>query len=190
MAGTKESDLVAAVLLYASRCLAEGDQHALRGVGFGPKEAEALRRLNLDDLHRAESLRSHCLDIRLDPDRFRAMIGHLAALRRDEDLQHDLIQADAPFALMRCHFGMSSREFAKLRHTLAAPASVGRPAEPDEETSAKLWRALDGRVRPDPDWPLAPQEYLAVQVECGASLRAIWRHARQRAGLGDSFSGP
>lgn len=34
--GTKESELVMAVLLYAIRCLAEGDQHALRGMNFGP----------------------------------------------------------------------------------------------------------------------------------------------------------
>ena len=184
MKGTKESDLVAAVLLYASRCLAEGDQHALRDMGFGHKEVEAMRRLNLDDLHRAQSLHTHCLDIRLDPNRFRAMIGHLASLREDEDLQQELIRADAPFALMRCHFGMSSREFTKLRQTLAMPRAAGRPAEPNEETSAKLWRALDGRVRPDPDWPLAPREYLSVQAQCGAPLRAIWRQARQMASLG------
>ena len=37
-AGTKESELVMAVLLYAIRCLAEGDYHALRGMNFGPEE--------------------------------------------------------------------------------------------------------------------------------------------------------
>ncbi len=43
MQGTKEADLVAAVLLYAIRCLAEGDQVALRNMRFGPQEIEALR---------------------------------------------------------------------------------------------------------------------------------------------------
>ena len=52
MIGTKEADLVTAVLLYAMRCLAEGDQHALRAMQFGPKEIEALRELNLADLYR------------------------------------------------------------------------------------------------------------------------------------------
>ena len=42
MIGTKEADLVTAVLLYAMRCLAEGDQYALRGMRFGPQEVEAL----------------------------------------------------------------------------------------------------------------------------------------------------
>ena len=43
MEGTKESDLVTAVLFYAMRCLAEGDQAALRNMNFGIKEIEALR---------------------------------------------------------------------------------------------------------------------------------------------------
>ena len=183
MTRTKESDLVAAVLLYASRCLAEGDHQALQELGFGQREVATLRSLSLNDLHCAESLRTHCLDNRLDAGRFRAIIGHLATVREDENLQHELIRADAPLALMRCHFGMSSREFTKLRQTLAVPPSAGRPAEPDEETSAALWRALNGRVRPDPDWPLAPKEYLSVQAQCGAPLRAIWRQARQMASV-------
>ena len=44
MQATKESDLVTAILMYALRCLAEGDQIALRNMNFGPREIEALRR--------------------------------------------------------------------------------------------------------------------------------------------------
>jgi hypothetical protein len=65
-AGTKESDLVMAVLLYAMRCLAEGDQQALRDMNFGPKEMGALREINLADLYRVGSLQAHCLEIRLN----------------------------------------------------------------------------------------------------------------------------
>ena len=43
MESTKESDLVTAVLLYAMRCLAEGDHVALHNMKFGPREIEALR---------------------------------------------------------------------------------------------------------------------------------------------------
>jgi len=52
MDGTKESDLITAVLMYAIRCLAEGDQAALRNMNFGPREIEALREMNLADLYR------------------------------------------------------------------------------------------------------------------------------------------
>ena len=65
-AGTKESELVMAVMLYAIRCLSENDQHALRNMNFGPEEVAALRELNLADLYRVGSLQAHCLDIRLD----------------------------------------------------------------------------------------------------------------------------
>ena len=58
--GTKESELVMAVLLYAIRCLEEGDQHALRSMNFGPQEVAALRDINLADLYRAGSLQAHC----------------------------------------------------------------------------------------------------------------------------------
>ncbi|MFT6665079.1 MAG: hypothetical protein ACJA05_001935, partial [Porticoccus sp.] len=42
MSSNKEADLTTAVLLYAMRCLAEGDQQALRAMNFGPKELDAL----------------------------------------------------------------------------------------------------------------------------------------------------
>ena len=42
MNGTKEADLTTAVLMYAMRCLAEGDQAALRNMNFGVKEIETL----------------------------------------------------------------------------------------------------------------------------------------------------
>ena len=66
MEGTKEADLVTAVLMYAMRCLAEGDQAALRNMNFGVKEIEALREMRVADLYRVESLRAHCLEIALN----------------------------------------------------------------------------------------------------------------------------
>ena len=98
MIGTKEADLVTAVLLYAMRCLAEGDQHALRAMQFGPKEIEALRELNLADLYRVGALQAHCLSIALDRDVFWPMIANLRATRENEELQrtlHELQQAQA-----------------------------------------------------------------------------------------------
>jgi len=51
---------------YALRCLAEGDQIALRNMNFGPCEIEALWEMTLADLYRVESLRAHCLKIALN----------------------------------------------------------------------------------------------------------------------------
>ncbi len=81
MEGTKEADLVTAVLMYAMRCLAEGDQAALRNMNFGIKEIEALREMRVADLYRIESLRAHCLEIALNRQVYWPMIEHLSEQR-------------------------------------------------------------------------------------------------------------
>ena len=126
MEGTKESDLTAAVLIYAIRCLAEGDQAALRNMNFGPREIEALREMNLADLYRIESLRAHCLDIVLNRDVYWPMIEHLRRQRESEELQQVLIAADAPLEMMQTLFGLGSREYTRLRRMLTVDPSVPR----------------------------------------------------------------
>ena len=96
MSSNKEADLTSAVLLYAVRCLAEGDQQALRSMNFGPKELDALQGINLADLYRADALRVHCLKIDLDREVFWPMLAHLRHQRESEELQRTLIVADAP----------------------------------------------------------------------------------------------
>ena len=189
MIGTKEADLVTAVMLYAMRCLAEGDQHALRAMQFGPKEIEALRELNLADLYRVGTLQAHCLAIGLDRDVFWPMIANLRATREAEEVQRDLIQADAPLEMMRSLFGVGSREYTRLRRMLALEPAVGRPPEPDEATSHKLWRALSAHLQPDADETLDPKQFLAVHEESGAPMRAIWNVAQRWLEYGDVYAG-
>ena len=184
-AGTKESELVMAVLLYAIRCLAEGDQHALRGMNFGPDEVAALRDINLADLYRAGSLQAHCLDIRLNRDVYWPMLAHLRRERETEEVQRDLIQADAPLEMMRSLFGVGSREYTRLRRLLTSDPAIGRPPEPDEATSHALWRAWSDRTNEDPTAPLVPEDYLALCEETGASMRAVWNLTQRWAEYGD-----
>jgi hypothetical protein len=172
--GTKEAELVTAVLLYAIRCLAEGDQHALREMNFGPREIAALREISLGDLYRAGSLQAHCLAIELDRDVYWPMLAHLRRERELEEIQRDLIQADVPLEMMRGLFGVGAREYTRLRRLLTLEPAVGRPPEPDEATSHTLWRAWAERTDNDPSAPLAPEDYLALQQETGASMRSVW----------------
>ena len=188
MIGTKEADLVTAVLLYAMRCLAEGDQYALRGMRFGPKEIEALRDLNLSDLYRVGALQAHCLDIRLNRDVFWPMLAHLQGTREDEELQRDLIQADAPLEMMRRFFGVGAREYTRLRRMLALDPVIGRPAEPDEATAHAIWHAITARLKSDPERPLDARDYLDIHGQCGASVRAIW-HIGERWENGEDVDG-
>jgi hypothetical protein len=187
-AGTKESELVMAVMLYAIRCLSENDQHALRNMNFGPEEVAALRGLNLADLYRAGSLQAHCLDIRLNRDVYWPMLAHLRRERESEELQRDLIQADAPLEMMRSLFGLGSREYTRLRRMLTVEPAVGRPPEPDEETAHRLWRALATRMQTDKDNGTDPGVYLAVHHETGASLRAVWNLAQRMVEYGDVYA--
>lgn len=184
-AGTKESELVTAVLLYAIRCLAEGDQPALRGMNFGPKEVAALREVNLADLYRAGSLQAHCLDIQLNREVYWPMLAHLRRERWTEELQRDLIAADAPLEMMRSLFGVGSREYTRLRRLLTPEPAVGRPPEPDEATSHALWRAWSERTAGDPAAPLGPEDYLALREACGASMRTVWILTQRWADDGD-----
>jgi hypothetical protein len=174
MSSSKEADLTTAVLLYAMRCSAEGDQQALRAMNFGPKELEALKDMNLSDLYRADALRVHCLKIGLDRAVFWPMLEHLQRQRETEDLQRTMIVADAPLEMMQQLFGLSSREYTRWRRLLTLAPSVGRPSEPNEEDTHKLWYAWEDRKQARGDNPLVASDYLVLQQETDIGLRAIW----------------
>ena len=179
MSGTKESELVTAVLLYAMRCLAEGDQHALRAMRFGPKEIEALRQLRVEDLYRMASLPAHCLAIGLDRKLFWPMMERVRALRESSELQEALIKADAPLEMMRVCFGLGTREYTRQRRMLVATPAIGRPPEPDEATARRLWRELAPKLESSGPGGLQPEAYLAVHRETGVPVRAVWNAARR-----------
>ena len=185
MNGTKEADLVTAVMLYAIRCLAEGDQPGLRAMGFGPEEITGLRELCLEDLYRAGSLKAHCLNIRLNRAVYRALLTHLRRERESTEVQRALVQADAPLAMMQSLFGVGAREYTQLRRAFNLAPSVGRPQEPDEATSHALWLAWSARADDDAPARLGPEDYLALHTETGASLRAIWNLIERWSGQGD-----
>ena len=185
MQGTKEADLVAAVLLYAIRCLAEGDQAALRNMRFGPKEIEALREMNLSDLYRIESLRAHCLEIALNRQVYWPMVEHLRQQRESEETLHSLIAADAPQEMLLILYGLNARDYSRLRRTLSVNPSVGRPPEPDEASSHRLWEAWSNRSAEETSGLLAPDDYLTLYDETGVSMRAIWNLTQRWAEYGN-----
>ncbi len=185
MEGTKEADLVSAVLMYAIRCLAEEDQAALRDMKFGPKEIEALREMRLADLYRIESLRTHCLEIGLNRQVYWPMIEHLREQRESEETLRTLIAADAPHEMVQVLYGLNARDYTRLRRILSVAPSVGRPVEPDEATSHRLWAAWSGRVDGEATGLLTPEAYLELQQETQAPLRAIWNLTQRWAQYGN-----
>ena len=184
MMGNKESELTSAVMLYAIRCLAEGDQSALRNMNFGPREVQALREMNLGDMCHIETLRAHCLKIALNREVYWPMVAHLRNRRESEELQKALISADAAQEMMQTFFGMSGREYARLRRMLVVETISGRPPEPDEEATQKLWEAWKQRIEGREEMLLPPEEYLAMHEETGIALRAIWSQTKRWAEYG------
>ena len=185
MDGTKEADLIIAVLMYAMRCLAEGDQTALRNMNFGVKEIDALREMRVADLYRIESLRAHCLEIVLNRQVYWPMIEHLAEQRTMEDTIQTLISADAPQEMMLILFGLNQRDYTRLRRTLLVDPAVGRPPELDEESSHRLWETWSELADGEETGLLAPAQYLDIHRETGLSMRAIWNQTQRWAQYGN-----
>ena len=178
MTRSKEAELTTAVMTYALRCLQEGDQGALRDMNFGPAEVQSLRNVNMADLCHLSNVRAHCLSVALNRDVYWPMLSQLKYLRESESLQHQLIEADASLDMMQTFFGMSGREYAKLRRALLVEVVSGRPAEPSESDIETIWRAWREKMELLRDNLLPPEEYLNIHTETGVSLRAIWRQTR------------
>ena len=68
MSGSKEAELITAVMMYAVRCFVEGDLHALKEMNFGPKEFGALREISMGDLFRARDVTAPCLQVGINRD--------------------------------------------------------------------------------------------------------------------------
>jgi len=185
MQGTKEADLVIAVLMYAMRCLAEGDQTALRNMNFGVKEIVALRDMRVADLYRIESLRAHCLEIALNRQVYWPMIEHLAEQRTMEDTIQTLISADAPQEMMLILFGLNQRDYTRLRRTLLVDPAVGRPPELDEESSHRLWKTWTNLADGEETGLLTPAQYLDIHQQTGFAMRAIWNQTQRWAQYGN-----
>ena len=174
MMGNKESELTSAIMLYAIRCLDEGDQSALRSMNFGPREVVALREMNLGDMCHIESLRAQCLKIALNREVYWPMVAHVRNRRESEDLQKALISADAGQEMMQTFFGMGGREYVRMRRMLMVETTGGRPPEPNEADTQILWEAWKQRVEGHEHKLLSAQEYLAMHEETGIALRVIW----------------
>ena len=185
MQGTKEAELVIAILMYALRCLAEGDQSALRNMNFGPREIEALRKMTLADLYRVESLRAHCLRIALNREVYWPMMDHLRQQRETEETEQALIAADAPLEMLQTLFGLGAKEYSRLRRLLAVAPAVGRPPEPDEASTHRLWYAWERRIKGEAQDHLPAAEYLELHRETGLPMRAIWNLTQRWSQYGD-----
>jgi hypothetical protein len=181
MSATKESELITAVMLYATRCSVEGDHNALHAMNFGPREVDALTDVALGDIQRMASLRAHCLRIELNRGLFWPLIEHLRRQRTGDTLLNDLIDADASLDMVRAFYGVGSLEYSKIRQWRGLSEGIGRPRQPTEPETHAVWKVWKQRVRASGTVGLPADDYLRIQRETAVSLRLIWNLTREWA---------
>lgn len=176
----KAGDFVVALVIYAMRCIKDGETERLVRMGFGPAEIEELASLRFGDIERLERLESHCLEIRVDRRAFADMIRRIRTDGLAEEWEHRMIRADAPRDMMRSLFGTSDREYARLRQ-LYEVSSKGRPREPTVAQEAELWQVLPRRLEEARTGLLVAGEFVAISEELDIPLRTVWRESRRMA---------
>lgn len=180
----KEFELTHAVLRYLASCLSEGDWPALRDMGIGPREAEALRGISLSELTNLErKLAGHVLHVELDRKAFWTVVDQIRREAELQQLRMELIRLDAPADMMQALFGMGMKEYTFARRVLGAPPGVGRPPEPTEEQARAIWLAWQ-KLGQEPR--LAPPNiWITLANTTNLPLRLIWRVTQRWCGAED-----
>ena len=177
MPDSKEGALARAVLDYAKECLLGRDLDRLALLGLRPEDVDGLTALPLAALDRLAQLCRHGIRIEVNGGDLRRGIDALKQSLCDDTLQRNLIRADAPRKMMRALFGMSPREFRKIRLELGVTAGVGRPGVLDEKAEMDLWNATASYRRRGS--ALSAEEYLELWKETRIPLRSVWPYVQQ-----------
>lgn len=170
MPKTTHAELVFHTLRYVTETLAEGDIHSVLDLGFRLDQIARLERLTLRDLYHLSQVRTHFLDIAVDPACIDRVLDHMECSKRGEALQDDLIRLRAPLAMMRAFFGMTNAEYAARRKLLGmAGTGIGRPPAPSEDDEQRVWKAWQAHAH-----HLLEQRYLQVGQATGIPLNTVW----------------
>ena len=180
-----EYEITHAAIRYALQCMLERNWHALREMGFGSQECEALNQLTLAELAALEKrLSGHILKIELNVSLFWAALAEVRRETSAQQIRIELIKRDAPADMMRALFGIGDKEYTKLRRHRGAPAGVGRPMELDPDATWALSEILNRYKQ-----VIKPSDWLAIADESGIGLRTIWReHKRWQSLTADRAS--
>jgi Protein of unknown function (DUF2857) len=181
MPKTTHAELVFHTLRYVTETLADGDIHAVLDLGFRVDQIARLERLTLRDLHHLSQVRTHFMDVAVDPECFDRVLDHIERSKHHYDLQDELIRLRAPLEMMRVFFGMTNAEYAARRQVLGMSGTgIGRPAAASEEDERRIWEAWQTHAEHPPE-----QRYLEVGRSTGVPLNTVWAAVRawEAAGL-------
>ena len=176
----KETELMHSIIIYCLRCQEEGDLHALREMGFGPREVRALNSLSSAEQIRLASTRSHFMKIVLNQDVYWRMIDFVDQESHKESVINQLIAYDAPLPLMYALTGMGNKQYLIKRREFGLITSpVGRPSAPPDSVTELVWDNLTEIAKNSQKF--GPKQFLDLYevLERKVSLRVIW-HLFQR----------
>lgn len=189
-----QAELTAALLRYAALRIADGDEDALREFGLDAAQVSEIGALTLAELANLETVRTHCFEVRFNPQRFQVLKSRLTSARRNQELRLALIEADAPRQMMQALFGMKDRDYSRTRRLLGVTTGAGRPPLLDEATEHQLWRAVTDALSSNPRRPLEPDQYLRASRQHEISMRVLWaytqRWARERQAAAKAGDAP
>lgn len=174
---SKENELVFAVLSYASRCVAEGDLHAFRSLGFDLDDIQTIERLSLTELQLLAASRSHAINISLDREAWGWLLKRMRRQRSRDALALALIRLDAPKAMMASLFGTTDREYSTRREACGITETVagGRPPSATEAEERHLWELWVRLAKPDtPQQLRADDLWLVIAKEGCPPIRTAW----------------
>ena len=174
---SKENDLVFAVLSYASRCVAEGDIHAFRDLGFAVDDINVIERLSLAELQLLSASRSHAIQVSLDREAWGWLLKRMRRQRSRDALALALIRLDAPKAMMASLFGTNDREYATRREACGITETIagGRPPSASEEEERHLWELWVRLAKPDAPQQLRSEDlWLVIAKEGRPPIRTAW----------------
>ncbi|MDE0310055.1 MAG: DUF2857 domain-containing protein [Acidiferrobacterales bacterium] len=171
----KETELMHSIIIYCLRCQEEGDFHALKEMGFGPREMRALNALSSGDQIRLASTKSHFMKIVLNQDVYWRMIDYVDQENLKEAVINQLIAFDAPLPLMNALTGIGSKQYAlKRRQAGLLGSPVGRPPIPSDSTTQLVWQQLTAITEKSDSF--GPKQFLDLyeSMDRKVSLRVIW----------------
>ncbi|HYQ90677.1 MAG TPA: STY4526/YPO1902 family pathogenicity island replication protein [Candidatus Competibacteraceae bacterium] len=144
---------------------------------FSADEQWQFQDLTLEELDRLKRMSPSFLSVTFNQERFLKAKAHV---HRQIRLEHHLLRAGAPFAMMRHFYGVSWEEFTRRRKALGLQGDgIGRPTAPTEEAIRTIWQAWQQESRQVPGTPVSPEHYLAIHQVTGFPLRLIWTLVQQ-----------
>lgn len=186
----KENDLVFAVLSYASRCVAEGDIHAFRDIGFQVEDIGIIERLSLADLQTLSTSRSHAINVRLDREAWGWLLKRMRRQRSRDALALALIQLDAPKAMMASLFGYNDRDYSTRRETYGIQDTIvgGRPPSASEAEERRLWDLWVRLAKPEAPHQLSSDDcWRALKIDQSGMRRGTGVFTAKSVSTGNTF---